>query len=95
MIHKIYTVYDSKIEAYLPPFFMQSHAAAIRALSDTMRDDKHPFSMHPEDYTFYYLGEFDDNNCHYELEKTPVSLGVLIELVPQLPLPLTELREVQ
>lgn len=82
MIHRIFSIYDSKVEAYLLPIFMQTKAAAIRAVSDTMRDPQHTFAMHAEDYTLFYLGSFDDSNAGWDLEATAISLGVLIELKP-------------
>jgi len=61
MIHKIYSVYDSKAETYTPPFFQHREAMAIRTFSDCVNDPGHTFGMHPEDYTLFHLGEYDDN----------------------------------
>lgn len=81
MLMSVFTVYDSKIAAYLPPFFMQTPGAAIRAISDCMMDKNHQFAAHPEDYTLFYLGTFDNENAQYAMEETPKSLAVLIELI--------------
>ena len=81
MIHKIFTVYDSKVEAYLPPFYQQSKGAAIRAFTDTCNEAGHPFNKHPEDYTMFELGAFDDTGANFELHKTPISIGVAIEFI--------------
>lgn len=89
MITKIYTVYDTKSEAYLQPFFMQANGAAIRAFSDMANDTKHQFGAHPEDYTLFHLGAYDDNTGAFDILPTPVALGKAIEFVkqqPQLPL---------
>jgi len=94
MLHSIFSIYDSKIEAYLPPFFMQTKAASIRAITDTMQDQQHPFSKHPEDYTLFFLGTYDDNNSKFDIEITPQSLAVMIELIEQSTLKLVE-RESQ
>lgn len=83
MLSQVFTIYDSKIAAYLPPFFMQTKPAAIRAISDCMMDATHQFAAHPEDYTLFYLGTFDDQTAKYATEETPVSLAVLIELMPK------------
>ena len=58
---KIYTIYDQKAEAYLPPFYMQNNQMAVRALSDSVNNEEHQFGKYPEDYTLYTLGEFDDS----------------------------------
>ena len=51
MIHKIFSVYDSKVEAYLQPFFMQTRGAAVRAITELVADPKHQFGKYPMDYT--------------------------------------------
>lgn len=57
---KIFTVYDSKAEAYLPPFFMRSHGEALRAWEATVNDPNTNFNKFPADFTLFELGEFDD-----------------------------------
>lgn len=81
MQHRIYTVYDTKSEAYLQPFFLQTHGQAIRAITDCVNDEKHQFNRHPEDYTLFYVGVFSDGNAVFELEATPVALGKCIEFI--------------
>ena len=79
----IFTVYDTKTAAYLPPFFMQTKPAAIRAITDCVNDPEHQFAKHPEDYILFYLGMFDDQNALYVMEQTPVSLAGCHELKSQ------------
>lgn len=81
MDYKIYTVYDSKAEAYLPPFFMQSKGQAIRSFITVANDKTHDIGKYPEDYTLFELGEFFDESAGFTLYSTPVSLGVAIEFV--------------
>ena len=61
MIHKIYAVYDSKGESYTPPFFDHAEGRAIRTFADCCNDTSHQFGKHPEDYTLFDLGQYDDN----------------------------------
>lgn len=82
MLQKIFTVYDSKVGAYLPPFFMSARGEALRAFVDTISDDKSVISKHPEDYTLFELGEYDNLTAKFDMYETPVSLGVAIELIP-------------
>lgn len=79
MLQRIFSIYDSKTMAYMQPFFSVSKGAAIRALTDLLQDEAHPISKHPEDYTLFELGEFNDNDATFNMESTPVSLGVAIE----------------
>lgn len=58
---KMYAVHDIKAEAYLQPFFMKTRGLAIRAYSNTVNDEKSEFWKHPEDYTLFEIGEYDEN----------------------------------
>lgn len=80
MKHKIFTIFDVKAGAYLPPFFMHAEGMAIRAFTDCIRAPDHQFNKHPQDYTLFHIGEFSDQDAlvvHYP----PVSLGNGIEFV--------------
>lgn len=81
MIFKVFTVFDSKVEAYLQPFFMPAKGAAIRAFTEIVCDVNHAFGKHPEDYTLFEIGSFDDSNAKLDMYPTPLSLGVGIEFV--------------
>jgi len=81
MLQQIFTIYDSKIEAYLQPFFMPTKGAAIRAVTDTLASPDHIFAKHPEDYTLFHLGSYEDGKSTFEIRGTPQSLAVLSELV--------------
>lgn len=91
MIHKIYTVYDLKAEAYLQPFFSPTNLSAIRSIADLLHDPKHMFTKHIEDYSLYCIGEFDDNTSHIQPPKEALLIGKFIEFKPpdepQLPFP--------
>ncbi len=70
---KIFTVYDTKAMAYLPPFFLPNELMAKRVFGDMADDVTHQFGKHPEDYSLYEMGNFDDANAKFEIsEKAPV-----------------------
>lgn len=84
MLFGIYTVYDVKARAYLPPFNLPEDGMARRTFGDCCNDKNHQFGAHPEDYTLFKLGEWDSVNAKYVLKEAPESLGVGIEyLVPK------------
>lgn len=60
MLLNLFSVFDSKVGFYMSPFFMRSKGEAIRAFIDIVNDGKSAFSMHPEDYTLFHLGTFDE-----------------------------------
>ena len=53
---------------------------AQRAFNDCVNDAEHNFGRHPEDYTLFKIGEFDDQTAEINWE-TPQSLGNGIEYV--------------
>jgi len=56
----IYSIYDTASGLYSRPFFTQSDAEAVRSFKDISLDADHPIGKHPEDYTLFRLGVFDD-----------------------------------
>ena len=75
----MFSVYDSKASAYMQPIFMQSLGTAIRAFEDTMEDPNHQFKKHPEDFTLFHIGSFDDEGCTFDLLPTPSPIAKAIE----------------
>jgi len=71
-----FTIRDSAAEAFMRPFFAQSSGAAIRSFSDMVNsDDKdHPVGQHPEDYTLFSIGSFDEQTGLMKVHP-PESLG--------------------
>ena len=61
MDNNIYTVYDSKAETYTPPYFQHRDAMAIRIFADCCNDEGHTFGKHPEDYTLFHIGVYNDD----------------------------------
>ena len=43
MIHKIYSIFDSKAEAYSLPFYYQHEGQAMRTFSDWVNDPNTPY----------------------------------------------------
>lgn len=76
---KMYAIYDSAAGAYLQPFFFHQDGLALRAISDCVADPSHNFAKHPDDYTLFYIGEFDDQTGDIVPAVPAESLGNLIE----------------
>lgn len=83
MIYKMFTVYDSKVGAFLMPFFMRSTPEAIRGWIDVVNDPSTKFNKYPEDYTLFEIGEYDEVNGTVTMLPAKVSHGVAIEYVKQ------------
>lgn len=79
MVIKIFSVYDSKAEAYLPPFFMPSRGVALRAFAEASNSADHKFSRYAADFTLFELGEFCDSTCKFKLHAALINLGSALE----------------
>lgn len=57
---KVYSLFDSAAGAYTQPFFMHNDGLAIRAFSDNVNADNNNVSYHPDQFTLFQVGEWDD-----------------------------------
>lgn len=60
MVLNLYSIFDKKAAAYIPPFFMHNDQVALRACANCVADPTHQWHMNPGDYDLYRLGIFDD-----------------------------------
>lgn len=79
MLLKIFSVFDSKAEAYLPPFYVASKGAALRSFSDAASDPTHNFCKHSGDFTLFEIGTFDDGDGLIVPYAVFVNLGTALE----------------
>lgn len=73
---KMFSVFDSKAAFFGNPWFDQQEASAIRNFSDAVNDGSNPNNQwfkHPEDFSLFYLGEFDNEIGKFHLV-TPENL---------------------
>jgi len=79
MISKVFGIYDSKVAAWLQPFFSQSVGSAERAIERLVADPEHNFSQYASDFTLFELGSYDDSSGMFTLLSTPHSLGLFLQ----------------
>lgn len=80
MKHKIYAIFDSKAEAMSLPFYYQHEGQATRTFSDWVNDPKTPYGKHPEDYTMYSIGEYEENTGEIIQDKiTSITNGLQLK----------------
>lgn len=72
----VFAVYDSKLKAFMLPFFLQNTALAIRAFKTGANDSASQLCGHPEDFSLHHLGSFDDETAHFKLFDAPANLGL-------------------
>lgn len=77
MTTNIFSVYDTKAQAFIQPFFAPLPAVAIRMIRRAADDEASDFHRFSGDYTLFHLGSFDTDNAQFDLFDTPNNLGVL------------------
>lgn len=75
MIYKIFSVYDAKAQAYLPPFILPRVEQAQRTFMQCVMSEDHQFGAFPEDYTLFELGNFDDEMGQITVNRVQQSHG--------------------
>ena len=76
----VYTIFDVASGAYLRPWFVQADGQALRAFSDLCTDATHEIGKHPEDYSLFRIGTFDDNKGQL-VGEAPECLATALEMV--------------
>lgn len=56
----VFSVFDSKANAYLQPFFSQSIGVAERSFSDAVGTPDHQFCKHAADYTLFQIADYNE-----------------------------------
>lgn len=70
---KLYSIFDSKANTFCAPFECVSNGVAIRQLMDLVQDAKTTVSKYPEDFSLYFVGDFDtDTGALLPLGTVPV-----------------------
>lgn len=73
---KMFSFFDSKAAFFSNPFYEQREGAAIRMFADAVNDSSNPNNLlnkHPEDYSLFLLGEFDNDTGAIDMIK-PLNL---------------------
>lgn len=70
MRHQLYSIFDSAVAAYMRPFTAMADGQAIRVFTDEARRAGSEINLHPQDYSLFKIGSFDDNAA--ELVPGPV-----------------------
>ncbi len=77
-----YTIYDVASGIYMRPFFSQADGQAIRGFKDIATDADHEIGKHPEDYTLYRIGNYNETTGKMqgeELEKLATGLEMMTQ----------------
>lgn len=78
---RIFSVYDSKADYYSKPVVEINAGVALRSFADAARggNGENAISQHPEDYTLFELGTWDQDKGEIKMHVAKKSLGVALE----------------
>lgn len=81
MERNIVAVYDRKMDAFGQPIFVPALGVAIRSFQDEANNTTSEIHKHPEDYTLYHLGTYDDSTGQFRNLEKPHQLALADQLV--------------
>lgn len=80
----MFSIYDSKTQAYSNPFYAPTPGAAIRTFGDAAKDPQSLISQHPVDFHLFQIGVWDDQTGI--VDPSPLmGLGTADQYLPQEP----------
>ncbi len=65
------TVYDEKAECFGHPFFVSAIGIATRHLANWTQNKESMIGQHPQDFTLYHIGYWNDSEAKFENFATP------------------------
>lgn len=74
MRRPVLAIYDSKAELYGEPIVAVAVGVVVREFADRCSDGKSEYWKHPEDFTLFQIGVYDDSEGKL-IAQVPVSLG--------------------
>lgn len=80
MIHILVATYDIKTGVYARPTAFITDAQAVRSFGEAVNDKTTEFNKHPEDYSIFNIGSYDDNTGEIKPSK-PVQLAQAVVLI--------------
>ncbi len=80
---KVYTLFDSKVEIYMKPFYLKNKGEALRAFTDIANDKDTNVGKYPEDFTLFEIGEYDEETGHHQSYEAKKPLGTALEYKKQ------------
>ncbi|WNK14143.1 MAG: nonstructural protein [Microvirus sp.] len=71
-------VFDAAVGSFNRPFFVPSLGLALRSFADEVNryDDNNPMSRHPNDFSLYKLGSYDEISGRFDSLDVPERLSL-------------------
>lgn len=79
MTLKLFSLYDSAVEAYNTPMFLRSRGEAIRSLQAAVNEPGNNISKWPAQFTLFEIGSYDDSSGRITMYDAMISLGTALQ----------------
>lgn len=79
IVQMMFSIYDSKAEAYIPPFPAETIGLALRRFQQAAEEPNSNINKWPTDFCLFHVGWFDQANADYKKIEPKVSLGLASE----------------
>lgn len=77
----IVSIYDSKAGFFGQPVSTVAKGAALRSFQDEVNTDGSTYARHPEDFSLFEIGTFNQDTGMIEPLKAPLQIATALELV--------------
>lgn len=79
---KMFAVWDNAVGAYMQPYAVETRGLALRSFMDAAGGSgDSPIQKHPEDFSLFELGTYDQETGRFENLTAPLNLGSASSLV--------------
>ncbi len=72
----VFAVFDSKVGAFLLPFFSRNRAVVLRSFTTACQDQGSDFNRYAGDYTLFEIGEWEPEKGIYTPHEAKLNLGL-------------------
>ncbi len=81
----VFSVFDSKVGAFLTPFFCRNRAVALRSFTSAAQDVGSDFNRYAGDYTLFEIGEWMPEEGKWSPLEAKVNLGLASQFLALAP----------
>ncbi len=79
----VFSVFDSKVGAFLLPFFSGNRAVALRSFTSAVQDHGSDFHRYAGDYTLFEIGTWEPEKGVYTPHEAKLNLGLASQFLAQ------------
>lgn len=81
MVLSVFSVFDSKVQAFLTPFFVANKAVALRSFMTACQDVSTDFHRYAGDYTLFEIGLWDSETGDWMPLDAKINLGLASQFI--------------